>query len=198
MWRAVAPGEDWWLPVPEGKGTKRMLIATPEAGEIQYQVDLYGPEGLVESHAEGTIEPRGNIEVPLAAISEEAIGMKVNATGPVVAALRIDSAEGLAWTTASQVTSPVWLLPGASSIPGGAGSVVVLNAGLDTVTVSVRSLAEDSIVRNFDVNAEDVLVTNLRVAAGYRVEASGPVVALWASQFEGAGSVALGIPLVDE
>jgi hypothetical protein len=198
MWRAVAPGEEWWLPVPEGEGTKRMHIATPEAGEIQYQVDLYGPEGLVESHAEGTIEPRGSTEVPLAAITNEAIGMRVIATGPVVPALKIDSSQGLAWTTASQVDAPVWLLPGASAIPGGSGSVVVLNTGLDTVTVSIRSLADETIVRDFEMNAEDVLVTSLRPAAGYRVEATGPVVALWTSQFEGAGSVALGLPLQDE
>lgn len=199
LWRAVAPGEDWWLPVPRGGGTKQMLVATPEAGEIGYQVDLYGPEGLVETHSEGVIEPHGNVVIPLAAVTTEAAAVRVITTGPVVPALRIDSAEGLAWTTGSQVTAPVWLMPGARSPQGGAGSVVVLNAGIETVTVSIRALSGEAIVRELEVNAEEVLVTNLRGAAnGYRIEATGPVVALWTSQRDGAGSAAIGIPLQDE
>jgi hypothetical protein len=198
LWRAVAPGEDWWLPVPVGARTKQMVIATPEAGEIGYQVDLYGPDGLVEAHAEGVIEPRGAVVVPLAAVTDQAVGVRVITTGPVVPALRIDSPEGLAWTTASQVTAPVWLLPGASSSPGGSASLVVLNTSIETVTVAIRSLGDDSIVRTLEVNAEEILVANLRAANGYRVEASGPVVALWTSSRDGAGSAAIGIPIRDE
>jgi hypothetical protein len=41
MWRAVAPGQEWWLPVPPGGATKQMIISSPEAAEIEYQVDLY-------------------------------------------------------------------------------------------------------------------------------------------------------------
>lgn len=198
LWRAVAPGEDWWLPVPAGVGIKQMIIATPEAGEIGYQVDLYGPDGLVEAHAEGVIEPRGNVTVPLASVTAEAVGLHVTTTGPVVPALRIDSPQGLAWTTASPVTAPVWLLPGARSPQGGSGSLVVLNAGIETITVSIRSLADETIVRDLDVDAEGVLVTNLAGANGYRVEATGPIVAMWTSQRDGAGSAAIGIPVRDE
>jgi len=198
LWRAVAPGQDWWLPVPPGGKTKQMVIATPEAGEIGYQVDLYGPEGLIEAHAEGVIEPRGSAVVPLAGVTSEAVGVHVTTTGPVVPALRIDSPEGLAWTTGSPVTAPVWLLPGARSPRGGSGSLVVLNAGIETTTVSIRTLADETIVRDLDVDAEEVLVTKLRGANGYRVEATGPIVALWTSQRNGAGSAAIGIPLQDE
>lgn len=198
LWRAVEPGDDWWLPVPPGSETKQLLIATPEAGEIAYQVDLYGPEGLVEAHAEGVIDSRGNVVVPLAAITSEAVGMRVITTGPVVPALRIDSPQGLAWTTASQVAAPVWLMPGAGAPRGGSGSIVLLNTGIETLTVSIRSLADQSIVRELEVDAEEVLVENLRGASGYRVEATGPIVALWTSQLDGAGSAAIGIPIRDE
>jgi hypothetical protein len=198
LWRAVAPAQDWWLPVPRGGGIKQMVIATPEAGEIGYQVDLYGPDGLTEAHAEGVIEPRGDAVVPLAAVTSEAVGLHVTTTGPVVPALRIDSPEGLAWTTASPITAPVWLMPGARSPRGGTGSLVVLNAGIEPVIVSIRSLADETIVRNLDVNGEGVLVTNLRGANGYRLEANGPIVALWTSQRDGAGSAAIGIPIQDE
>jgi hypothetical protein len=198
LWRAVEPGEDWWLPVPPGGGIKQMIIATPEAGEIGYQVDLYGPDGLIEAHDEGVIEPRANVTVPLASITRQAVGLHVTTTGPVVPALRIDSPEGLAWTTASPVTAPVWLLPGARSPRRGSGSLVVLNAGIETATVSIRTLADETIERNLEVNGEEVLVVNLGGANGYRVEANGPIVAMWTSQRDGAGSATIGIPLQDE
>ena len=128
LWRAVAPGQEWWLPVPPGEGIKQMIISSPEAAEIEYQVDLYGPEGFVEAHDSGVIDPRGNVTVPLAGITQEAIGVRVISTGPVVPALRVDSPEGLAWTAASPVTAPVWLLPGASAPAGGGGAEAAAGA----------------------------------------------------------------------
>lgn len=197
MWRAVAPEQDWWLPVPPGESTKQMLIATPEATEVEYQVDLYGPEGFVEAHANGVIPARGSAVVPLAAITTGAAGVRVVTTGDVVASLRMDSAAGMAATTGSPVDAPVWLLPGASGPPGGSSALVVLNSGLEPVTVSVRTMAGSTIVRNLDVDAEGVLVTDLVAADGYRIEATGPVVALWTSSLEGRGTAAIGIPLQD-
>ncbi|HUG08073.1 MAG TPA: DUF5719 family protein [Acidimicrobiia bacterium] len=197
VWRAVAPGDNWWLPVPEGAGTKQMVIATPENSEIEYQVDLFGPDGYVEGHDTGVIAPRGRVVVPLAAVTEGAAGVRVITTGPVVPALRIDSPHGLAWTTASPVDATVWLLPGAGAPPEGSGSVVVLNTGIETVTVSIRALGESGPVRELEVDAEGVLVADLVAADGYRVEASGPVVALWTSEFGASRSAAIGIPLQD-
>lgn len=197
MWQAVAPAQDWWLPVPPGGAIKQMLVASPEAGEIEYQVDLYGPDGVVEAHDAGVIGSRGTVTVPLAAVTEGAAGVRVISTGPVVPALRMDSAQGLAWTTASEVTAPVWLLPGASAPAGGAGTVVVLNSGIEPVSVTIKTLTDTALTRTLDVAAEDVLVVNLVAANGYRVEATGPVVALWTAGTDQAASAALGIPLQD-
>ena len=197
LWRSVPAGQEWLLPVPPGGPTKRMLIATPEASEIEYQVDLYGPEGFVESHATGVIDARGVALIPLAAITPEAVGIRVISTGPVVASLWVDSDFGLASTTGSPVDAPVWLLPGASGPAGGSGSLVVLNAGIEPVTVSIRTLGESALVRTLDVAAEDLLVERLVAADGYRVEASAPVVVMWSSQLNGAGAAALGIPVQD-
>jgi len=197
MWRAVAPAQDWWLPVPPGGAIKQMVVASPEAGEIEYQVDLYGPEGFVEGHDVGIISSRGTVTVPLAAVTEDAAGVRVISTGPVVPALRMESAEGLAWTTASDVTAPVWLLPGASAPAGGAGTVVILNGGIEAVTVTIKTLTDTALTRSLEVAAEDVLVVTLVAADGYRVEATGPVVALWTSRSGAAASAAIGIPLQD-
>lgn len=197
MWRAVAPAQDWWLPVPPGGAIKQMLVASPEAGETEYQVDLYGPEGVVEGHDVGVIGPRGTVTVPLAAVSEDAVGVRVISTSPVVPALRIHSDQGLAWTTASEVTAPVWLLPGASAPAGGAGNIVILNGGIEPVTVTIKTLTDIALTRSLELPAEDVLVVDLVSANGYRVEATGPVVALWTSRSGEATSVAIGIPLQD-
>lgn len=175
-----------------------MRIATPENAEIEYQVDLYGPEGFVEGHDTGVIDPRGSVTVPLAAVTAEASGVRVITTGPVVPILWIDSPDGLARTTASQVDAPVWLLPGASGPPGGSGAITILNSGIETVDVSITTLTDSSTVRNLQVAAEGVLVADLTAADGYRVEASGPVVALWTSTIDGAGTATMGIPLQDE
>lgn len=197
LWRAVSPAQDWWLPVPPGGAIKQMIVANPEGGEIEYQVDLYGPDGLVEAHDVGAIPARGTVTVPLAAVSEEAFGVRVITTGPVVPTLRMDSPEGLAWTTASEVTAPVWLLPGAGAPPGGGGNVVVLNGGIEPVSVTVKTLTDTAVARTLDVAPEGVLVVNLVDADAYRVEATGPVVAMWTSRSDGAASSAIGIPLQD-
>lgn len=198
LWRAVAPAQDWWLPVPPGGGTKQMRIATAENAEVDYQVDFYGPDGFVEGHDTGVIDPRGTVTVPLAAVTSEAAAVRVITTAPVVPALRIDSDEGLAWTTASQVDAPTWLLPGARRAPdGGTGSVVILNTGIEAVTVSITRLADSADAQEMEIAAEGVLAADLRGANGYRVEATGPVVALWVSSVDGAGSAAIGTPLQD-
>ena len=197
VWRAVAPAQDWWLPVPPGDPTKRMVIATPDAVGVEYQVDLYGPDGFVEAHATGAIDGRGVALVPLAAVTTGAAGVRVIATGPVVASLWMDSPAGMAATTGSSVDAPVWLMPGASGPPGGSSSLVILNSGIEPVTVSVRSLADQSLVRTLEVAAEGVLVSDLVAADGYRIEATGPVVAMWTSSVDGGGTAALGIPLQD-
>jgi hypothetical protein len=197
LWRAVAPGQEWWLPVPPGPGIKQMIISSPEAAEIEYQVDLYGPEGFVEAHDSGVIGPRGIATVPLAAITEEAVGVRVISTGPVVPALRIDSREGLAWTAASAVTAPVWLLPGASAPGEDGGSLVILNGGIESVGVTIKTLTDAAVSRELEVPAEDVLVASLVNANGYRVEATGPVVAMWTAREGEATAAAMGIPLQD-
>ena len=197
IWNAVAPSLDWWLPVPPGGETKELLVASPTNDEIEFQVDLYGPDGLLESFDTGIIPPRGSARIPLTSVTTDAIAVRVIATGPVVSSLWLRSPTGLAATVASPVDAPTWLLPGAQGPAGGSGNLVVVNTGLDTATVEVRSLQERSLARNFELPAEGVLVVPLVAAGGYRVEATGPVVALWSSQLGAAATAAIGTPIQD-
>lgn len=197
LWRAVEPAQDWWLPIPEGGATKQLLLATPASTEVEYQVDYYGADGFEEAFESGVLEPRGRQRMGLAAISDATAGLRVISTGPVVPTLVVNSRASLALTTASPVDASAWLLPGAHSPPGGSGSVVVLNSGIEDVTVDVITLQETALARGFDLPSDGVLEVALVDADGYRVEASGPIVVLWASQLGGDGTLSIGIPIQD-
>lgn len=200
IWRAVEPSQDWWLPVPAGGETKELLLSTPANSEIEYQIDFYGPDGLVEEYGAGSsrLPPRGIVRVPLTDDTTEAVGVRVYSTGPVVPTLWIDSDQGLAVTTGSQMRAASWLLPGASAPTGGSGATVILNPGVDPVDVAVRSMRENPVVRDLGIAPESTLVVNLANADGYRIDATGPVVAMWVAEGFGDGSAAIGIPLQDE
>lgn len=197
LWRAVQPSLEWWLPVPPGEGTRELIVATPENTEIDFQVDLYGPEGVEEAYTGGTVSPRGMVRMALDEIAEEAIGVKVVASGSVVAGLWMDSSAGLAATTGSRVDAPLWLLPGAGALDEGSAAVVILNTSLELVTVSLIPLGGSGEPEDLELDAVSVLVAELDAADGYRVEATGPVVSLWTAQREGAASAAIGVPFQD-
>lgn len=196
LWRAVEPGLDWWLPVP-GSVESKLLIGNATVSDVDYQVDFYGPEGLVEGFESGTLDGRGETAINLSATEDGPTAVRVITSGDVVASLSVDDETGLAMTTGSPVDATSWLLPGASLPPGGAASLLVLNAGLDQVTMSVRTLTRPALVREVELAPDSVIAIDLTAADGYRVDASGPVVALWTSQVGMARSLAIGIPLQD-
>lgn len=200
IWRAVEPAQDWWLPVPAGGETKELVLATPANSEIDYQIDFYGPDGLVEEYGSESsrLAPRSIVRLPLTTDTTEAVGVRVISTGPVVPTLRVDSDLGLAMTTGSQVEAVSWLLPGAHAPAGGSGSAVILNSGVDPANVSVRSMRENPVVRDFEVAPESMLVVTLVNADGYRIDSTGPVVAMWVASGFGDASAAIGIPIQDE
>ncbi len=197
VWKAVEGSQDWFLPVPQGGGSKRLLIATPSDTEVEYQIDYYGPEGLEEVYAEGTLSPRGQDSFDLAAITEEAVGVRIISTGPVVPTLWMNSESGLGITTASAVEAARWFLPGAGAIVGGRASVVILSVGIDEAVVSVRSLRAESLVRAINLPADSVIEIALETADGYLIESTGPIVAMWVTRSDGVGIAAMGVPILD-
>lgn len=197
LWRAVEPAQDWWLPIPEGGGTKQLILGTPASTDVEYQIDYYGADGLEEGFESGVVAARGRQRIGLAAISEQTAGVRVISTGPLVPTLWVSSSVSLAMTTASPVDASAWLLPGAHSPPGGEGTAVILNSGIEDVTVDVITLQDTALSRGFELPAESVLEVDLVDANGYRVEASGPIVVLWTSQLGGDGTAAIGIPIQD-
>lgn len=197
VWKAVEGSQGWFLPIPMGGGSKRLLIATPADTDVEYEIDFYGPEGLEEAYIAGTLSSRGQDIIDLAAITPEVAGVRVISTGPVVPTLWINSEPGLAVTTASAVEATRWFLPGAGTPAKGRAKAVILNVGIDGANVSIRSLKAESVVNTIVLPADGVVEIQLAAADGYLIEASEPIVALWVANRDNAGLAAMGVPILD-
>ena len=198
IWNAVPATQDWFLPVPAGQPSRTLLIGTPSAIDVDYQIDFYGPEGLEEALITGVLPAGGQAEIDLDEISQETSAVRVIATSPVVPTLRIDSAEGFATTTGSPTQANRWMLPGASALEGGQGNVVILNPSIEDSTVSIRPLRDNSVVRDIPLPSDQVVELVLEVADGYLIESTSPVVVLWTGRLPSATSLAMGASLSDE
>lgn len=197
LWRAVEPSQDWWIPVPEGIEGRELIIGNPLNTEVEFQVDLYGPDEFNEGFETGTIGPRGEVRVPLATETGDAVGLRVISTSPVVASLKIDNANGLAMTTGSNDDAITWLLPGAEAPIGGAGSVVVFNNGIESATLHIRSLGGNLFNRTLTVEAGVVVAVPVVAADGYRVESDSPIVVSWTSTPGEGVDLAAGVAVDD-
>lgn len=197
VWNAVPASDDWFLPIPAGEPARTLIIGTPSAIEVDYQVDFYGPEGLEEALVTGVLPGGGHAALDLDEISQETSAVRIVSTGPVVPILRIDSPGGLATTTGSPVEANRWMLPGASSQPGGLGGLVILNASIEDGTVSIRPLRERSSIRDLPVLSDGILEVTLETADGYLIESTTPIVAMWVASTGTARSAAIGVPIED-
>lgn len=197
IWRAVAPAQDWWLPVPAGEGPKLITVSSSLAADLEYQVDLYGPEGFQEGFATGILTPRGQFQLDLGELSNDAMAVRVSASSPVVTTLFMRSNGGYGITSGSPVDALTWLLPAAGAGAGGTGQLVLLNSGVDVVEVEVRALTLGASTDTLQLAAEQVAVLAMTEVTGYRVDASGPLVALWLDEVPGDSALAIGTPLND-
>lgn len=197
IWNGVPPAQDWFLPVPAGEPSRKLILATPSAIEVEFEIDFYGPEGLEEALVTGVLDARGRAEFDLDEISQGTSGIKVVSTGPVVPTLRIESPEAIATTSASATQANRWMLPGAAVPPGGIATAVILNASLEDSTVSVRPLRDNSLVRDYQVPSDGMLEIGLEAADGYLIESTSPIVVLWTARTGAGSSLAIGVPLDD-
>jgi hypothetical protein len=197
-WRAVEAGSDWYLPIPSGLTGARVELATPMNAEIDYQVDLYGPDGIFEAWQSGTLSPRGRASVDLAELAGAVAAIRVVATGPLVPTLWTDSAEtGMAATTASPVQATTWLLPGASAPSGGSGTLILVNTGIEPTVARLRTIQDRATEEEISLGVDAVVEIPLTSARGYRVDSDGFIVAMWVGRRGSAALVAMGVPLGD-
>ncbi|MEX2252120.1 MAG: DUF5719 family protein [Acidimicrobiia bacterium] len=198
-WDAVAPAQEWFVPVPHGLESRQVVIAARDF-DVEYQIDFYGPDGLIEAFETGQITARGQAIVDIGALTPIATAIRVVTTGPVGAFLRITNVTAVALTSGSTTPASGLLLPGAGSIPGGSGWIVLLNPGLEDVKAEVSMLASAAGTVSVAVAAGEVveMVVSPDPTLGYAITADGPLVASWSTAFGGSIGVGLAAPIPDE
>ncbi len=198
LWSALEPRQDWWLPVPEGGANRELIVSNPLNSDVEFQVDLYGPEEFVEGFTTGVIPALGETVIPLDLGFNDEVALRVIATGPVAATLKFEQSRGLSISGGSSIDATSWLLPGAESPVGGEGKLIIFNNGIEEVDANVRALGG-----GFEFNrtltipggmVEGVVIVE---AEGYRVDATGPVVVAWVSLPESGRNMSMGVPVID-
>jgi Family of unknown function (DUF5719) len=199
LWNSVAPAVDWFVPVP-GADAADLVIATAASTDVDYQIDLYGPTGLVEGARSGQVPGRGEVAIDLASLEGSPTAIRVVAAQPVAVFLRCLADDALALTAGAAVPSQQWLLPGAGATREGRGELFILNPGLDDTTVLVTSRRGQSLAEQFVVPAGQVVAFDgfPGIGNGYSVRGDGDVVALWTTAGDAIRSYMLGVPILDE
>jgi hypothetical protein len=199
-WHAVAPAIDWYVPVPASGIGGELLISTAVAAEVGYQLDVYGPQGLIEAFREGTVPARGQASVRLDGLElEGAAAIRVISTQPVAVFMRLVADPSVALTSGASTTATEWLLPGAGLSQGGTGSLAVFNAGLDEDRVVVTAHRDQPVSQEVVVPA-GVAVEVPSVegnANAYSVRGGGDLVALWVSTTPAGTAYSIGVPILD-
>ena len=199
VWDAVAPAQEWFLPVPHGLESRQVVIAARDA-DVEYQVDFYGPDGVVEALETGQVTARGQAIVDIGAVTPVVSAIRVVTTAPVGAFLRITNDTAVALTSGAPTPASGLLLPGAGSTPGASGWIAVLNPGLEDVSVEVTTLRDVSETMAVLVAAGEVVevVVSADPALGYVVSGDGPLVASWSAAIGDSIGVGMAAPIPDE
>jgi hypothetical protein len=199
IWDAVAPAQDWFIPVPHGLESRQVVIAARDS-DVEYQIDFYGPDGLVEALESGQIPARGQAVVDVGAVSPVASAVRVVTTAPVGAFLRISSATGVALTSGTTSVASALLLPGVGSVAGGSGWLALLNPGLEDVSAVMTALGSGSGSETISVPAGEVAEIEISPdpVLGYTIGGDGPMVATWSTTLGGSIGLGIAAPIPDE
>lgn len=199
VWNAVAPAQDWLVPVPGLPGSRQVVVANAAAVEVEYQIDLHSSLGVEEAFQAGVIPPRGMIVVGVGALTEAPAALRVVTTGPVVSFVRQQTDTSISVSQGAVAAASTWLMPGAGSVSDEIGSVVVFNPGIEEAefTLTARRRNSEAELRSVPAGAVVELETFERAADGYVIKSDRPVVVLWALSGGPGRALSLGTPVFD-
>jgi hypothetical protein len=199
VWNAVAPAQDWLVPVPGVPGSRQVVIANAAAVEVEYQIDFHSSLGVEEAFEAGVIPPRGMVVVGVGALTDDPAALRVVTTGPVVSFVRQQTETSIAVSQGAVAAASAWLMPGAGSISGEVGSVVVFNPGIEEAefTLTARRTSSEAELWSIPAGAVVELETFERSADGYVVNSDRPVVVLWSLSGGPGRALSLGTPVFD-
>lgn len=177
--QGLVPGLDWYLPVAELSGISTdLVIANPSNADVAFQLDVYGPDELIEASYEDVVPSRGHLSIPVSDLLEGAGSVRVVAAGRVAAALRLVGEVGRAIVPGAPVASAEWQLPGAGLL--GVSQIVMLNPGDFDVTAEVIDPSSGNETLSLEIGAGKTAVIPMEATAvGATVRADGDIVVTW-------------------
>ncbi|HEX7097959.1 MAG TPA: DUF5719 family protein [Acidimicrobiia bacterium] len=185
---------DWYLPAPALEGVGRTLVLfAPGTTEAPFQIDVYGPDGLLEAAYEDVIPAQSQITIPVGDLLEGAGAIRVLSANPVAAALRFSGDGANAVVPGSSAASPSWRLSGAGRL--GDSVVHVFNPGDVEVTAELQSGTGRPITSVAVPPQTLVQVPITARPVGGRLEADGDVVVTWTTNTENGLAGDLADPL---
>lgn len=193
VWNAVEPGVDWFIPIPSD-AVGRVVIGNASEGEVEYQVDVYGPDGVEGAALSGTIAEGDQEVIDLAEVAG-ARALRVVSTLPVGTTLVTGDGNVLGATTGAAVAAGTWLVPAA--LDGGSARVVLLNPELEDASVTVRALRTAGTDFPLTIPAEGVTELALEGADAYIVESNVAIVVLLVGSGIDTGVLTMGVPVTD-
>lgn len=197
IWRAVAPAQTWYVPFPVFNGTREVVIASSTPNEVAYQIDVFGPGGLVEAAIEGTVEGGGQETINLSEIGPAALAVRVVTSAPVGVFAKLTAEGALGIAAGSPLPTNDWLVPGAGSGEAIAGRLVLVNTGIEATEVTVTEVREMSRSRIIQVLPGEVVEIELDSvdSDGVSITSDGEIVPFWIARSGPAVAVSGGFPL---
>ena len=198
------PHTDWWLPVPDlGQAETHLLVASSSDSPFSYRLDLFTESGPIYGFVEDEFLPGRLIATPLSDLPSDITGIRVSATVPLVASLRMEADGLLALGPGASGTSRRWLLPGAGGDGNSRNLAWLLNPSAFPVSAAVSAAAEGAFSFRATIPPESVLAFDLgRLSGqaenlpGFLVDAEEEIAVVWTSRTEGgAASYSSGAPV---
>lgn len=185
---AVAPAQDWWLPVlAVANSGARLVIATDSPLPVNVVVDSYRAGTVSEAVFEGVVEARSQLDLDVGEVGELPMGIRVSSDGPVVVGLVVNGEQTRALSPATTLSTE-WLLPGVGAFDG--ARAWVFNAGEVSAELVLQPLASGLAARAVEVPARAAVSVPMETGgAGMLIRSSSEVAVLWSTR---NGGLALG------
>ncbi|HJR92060.1 MAG TPA: DUF5719 family protein [Acidimicrobiia bacterium] len=178
----VEPSGDWFLPVPAVRASRSLVLATAGTADVPFQLDVYGPDGLVEAAYENTVPARGQFSIRVGELVEEEGALRVVAAAPVAAALRLAGDGTRAVVPGVSRLSPSWLLPGAGRL--GPSTAYLFNPGEIEVEADILSGNGRRVLTSVTVPGGTMVGVEVSTAHAARIEADGDLAVTWLTVVE--------------
>ncbi len=186
LWTGTGESMVWEFPIAAtGRLAAHLVLVSASPLPVDYELDVMGLEGGTPAVMEGTIEPNGQVVIPLAELGEDRFGVRVSANAPIGAAVVGSGPTARAVTSGVPAPAARWLLPGAGLDPESRTILWVMNSGSETVEATFGSLGEGAEAWGSlslgPGTVVDVMV-DAPTGAGLLVEATGPVSVAWSDE----------------